>query len=61
MTVLDVVRAQSRKEHVGLVLDLARGAWGAWASHHAAVKRLAAECLQGSTPDGGAVRGRRWR
>ena len=45
MTVLDVARALDLEEHARLVRDWATDVWEAWAAYHAAVARLAAECL----------------
>ncbi|MFI5167062.1 MAG: DUF5946 family protein [Thermoanaerobaculales bacterium] len=44
-TVLEVARARTFNEHVGLVDAWARDVWSAWAQHHALISGLAAKCL----------------
>jgi hypothetical protein len=46
MTVVDVLKATSGEEHVGLVRAWAESVWEAWAHHHPEVRRWAGEALR---------------
>ena len=46
LTVVDVLRAATGEEHVGLVRAWAASVWEAWSQHHPVVRRWAGEALR---------------